>query len=136
MAAKGMHPALAIQYLAVRALKCSTMRHSISQRLAGLANEQPADNGMATTTRPVGLATAHNEVPERPSAAYLCHLIITLVADKTTPSRIQAECITLMGAINSNDLPKITELVARLARLADAEGFTLPRLDREPSQEE
>jgi|SRR3970040_2134634 len=110
------------------------MRHSTSERLAELAKEQPADNRMATTTRPVGLATAHNEVPERPSAAYLRHLIITLVADKTTPSKIQTECVTLMRAINANDLPKITELVARLARLADAEGFTLPRLDRGRSQ--
>lgn len=98
------------------------MRHSISQRLAELAEKEPADNRIA-----------HNEVPERPSAAYLRHLILALVADRATPSKIQAECITLMRAINSNDLPKITELVARLARLADAEGLLLPRLDNEPS---
>lgn len=84
----------------------------------------------------MGLATPDNEVPERPSAAYLRHLILALVADSATPMQVQAECVTLMRAINSNDLPKITELVARLARLADAEGFLLPRLDEEPSHRE
>lgn len=112
------------------------MRQSISQRLADLAEKEPADNRVATATSALRSVTARNEVPERPNAAYLRHLILALTGDRTTPVEIQAECVELMRAINANDLTKITELVARVGRLADAEGFILPRLDREPSQGE
>lgn len=108
------------------------MRQPTSQRRGHWPDKEPADSRVATITPLVGPATARNEVPERPSAAYLRHLILALIDDRTTPISIQGECVKLMRAINSNDLPKITELVVRLARLADAEGFTLPRLDKEP----
>ena len=112
------------------------MKRPVSQTLAERAEKEPAESRTAKATPALIPTSSRNEVPERPTAAYLRHLILALAGDATTPLVIQAECVKLMRAISANNLIEITELVVRLGHLADAEGFTLPRLDREPSQGE
>ena len=70
----------------------------------------------------------------RPSAAYLRHLIRTLIGDTTTSVEVRKECDKLMLAISANNLADITDRLAELRRLADAEGLQLPGARREPSR--
>lgn len=107
----------------------------MKQRLAEWTETEPADDRLVRPTPPAGSNVTRNEVPERPSAAYLRNLILALIRDETRSIEIERQCIKLMRAINSNDLPQITQLVAQLGRLADDEGRTLPRLDAESSSD-
>lgn len=70
----------------------------------------------------------------RPRAAYLRHLILTLMGETTMPLEIRNECQNLMRAINANDLTEVVDRLAGLRRLAQAKGIQLPRPGTEPSQ--
>jgi hypothetical protein len=109
---------------------------TINYALADQEENLPIANHAVNSTPPTQPIPAHNDVPERPKAAYLRHLMRTLTADPTTPAAIRSACDELMRAISANDLPAITDQVAGLARLADAEGIVLPRLETEASPSE
>ena len=90
--------------------------------------------GAARQTRSVASLLVRDEEVTEPRAAHLRHLIRMLIGDTTTPLEIRKECDTLMLAINANDLTAITDCLARLRRLADTKGFTLPNLQPEPAR--
>ena len=73
---------------------------------------------------------ARDEEVTQPCAAYLRHLVRTLIGDTTTPLDILNECDKLTLAIHANDLTAITDCLTCLGRLADAKGFTLPHTCR------
>ena len=112
------------------------MKRPISYALADREETELIANCRADSTSLTRPISARNRVPERPTAAYLRHVIRTLAADPTTPITIRSACDELVRAISANDLPTITDRVAGLARLADAEGIVLPRLNSGPSQRE
>jgi hypothetical protein len=62
----------------------------------------------------------------RPSAAFLRPLILTLLADRTTPLEARNQCHVLMRAINANNLDEIIERAAHLRPFAEACGFHWP----------
>ena len=109
------------------------MKRRNSMTLGEQVEEAPTGTLAADQTPSFRSTLARSEVSDRPTAAYLRHLIVTLNCDTSTPLAIRGECEMLMLAINANDLTEITDRLARLERLADANGLKLPRLDKEPS---
>lgn len=96
-------------------------------------DEAPTGTLAAKQTPSVRPTLARSEVRDRPAAAYVRHLVLTLNGDTGTPLGSRGGRATLMLAIKANDLTRITDRLARLKRLADASGLKLPRLDKEPS---
>lgn len=112
------------------------MKRPNGMTLGEQVEEAPTGTLAAKRTPSIRPTLARSEVPDRPTSAYLRHLIFTLNGDTSTPLDIRGECDMLMLVINANDLTKITDRLARLERLADAKGLQLPRLDKEPSHRE
>ena len=109
------------------------MKRPNSMTLGEQVEEAPTETLAAKQTPSFSPTLPRSEVRDRPTAAYLRHLILTLNGDTSTPLEIRGECEKLMRAINANDLAEITDRLARLERLADVNGLKLPRLDIEPS---
>ena len=110
------------------------MKRPNSMTLGEQVEEAPTGTHAAKQTPSFRPTLACSEVRDRPTAAYLRHLILTLNGDTSTPLGIRGECEMLMLAINANDLTEITERLACLLRLADREGLSLPRQKKEPSR--
>jgi hypothetical protein len=109
------------------------MKRPNSMTLGEQVEEAPTGTPAAKQTPSFRPTLACSEVRDRPTAAYLRHLILTLNGDTSTPLGIRGECEMLMLAINANDLTEIIDRLARLERLADENGLKLPRLNKEPS---
>ena len=109
------------------------MKRPNSMTLGEQVEEAPTGTLATKRTPSFGATLARSEVGDRPTAAYLRHLVLTLNGDPNTPREIRSECEMLMLAINANDLTEITDRLARLERRADANGLKLPRLNKEPS---